>query len=70
MKLSADDDRDHQRQLVGDLRREVDVAGGLAADVGAAPWSPSSAAGIVVVAQVFDQARRSRPPRAPISRSP
>ena len=42
-EAQPDDDRDHQRQLVGDLVGEVDVAGRGAADVRRScpcPWSP------------------------------
>src|SRR5262249_24552861 len=54
-EAEPDDDRDHQRQLVADLRRQVVVPGGLAADVGLR-LGPFERAGNHFVAKVFDQA--------------
>src|SRR4051794_32722155 len=53
-EAEGDDDRDHQRQLVGDLRRQVDVAGGLAADIGLR-LRPRQRGRDHFVAEVFDQ---------------
>src|SRR6188472_464208 len=54
-EAEADDDRDHQRQLVADLGREIDVAGGLAADVGVGGGALQRG-GDRRLTQAFDQA--------------
>ena len=53
-EAERDDDRDHLRQLVADLGGEVDVAGGLAADVGGAA-GPLRRLRDDFVAKFFDQ---------------
>ena len=53
-EAEPDDDRDHQRQLFGDLVREVDVAGGLSTHI-RVRLRPLQRPGDHFVAQVFHQ---------------